>query len=171
MGWMGIQGAVVALALAFPCPIAGSPHPTAASGVRIKAPFTRDAVSRAVRGASRRLAEPACAQVLSDFTDASGRPLQRRIETLGMTAQSYLANLTFRDGSNQQACRAKRIRAATMVGSQVVFVCPAFIEAQIRDPRLGDAIVIHEMLHSLGLGENPPRSHEITATVTRRCTP
>jgi hypothetical protein len=30
-------------------------------------------------------------------------------------------------------------------------------------------MVIHEMLHSLGLGENPPSSREITKQVTARC--
>jgi hypothetical protein len=30
-------------------------------------------------------------------------------------------------------------------------------------------IVIHELLHALGLGENPPLSVEITGQVMRRC--
>jgi hypothetical protein len=29
--------------------------------------------------------------------------------------------------------------------------------------------VVHELLHSLGLGENPPTSREITAQVLKRC--
>lgn len=32
-----------------------------------------------------------------------------------------------------------------------------------------EAIVIHEMLHSLGLGENPPTSDYITSRVMERC--
>jgi hypothetical protein len=32
-----------------------------------------------------------------------------------------------------------------------------------------EAYVIHEMLHSLGLGENPPSSLAITAKVMSRC--
>jgi hypothetical protein len=31
------------------------------------------------------------------------------------------------------------------------------------------AVIIHEMLHSLGLGENPPSSKEITLRVMQRC--
>jgi hypothetical protein len=30
-------------------------------------------------------------------------------------------------------------------------------------------MVIHEMLHTLGLGENPPSTFEITARVRDRC--
>ncbi len=30
-------------------------------------------------------------------------------------------------------------------------------------------MIIHESLHSLGLGENPPRSQDITSRVTERC--
>ena len=33
------------------------------------------------------------------------------------------------------------------------------------------ATLIHEALHTLGLGENPPSSTEITERVLRRCTP
>jgi len=29
--------------------------------------------------------------------------------------------------------------------------------------------IIHEMLHTLGLGENPPSSREITQRVNERC--
>ncbi|MGH9253012.1 MAG: hypothetical protein ACRD3C_00415 [Vicinamibacterales bacterium] len=38
-------------------------------------------------------------------------------------------------------------------------------------PRLSGArgLVIHEFLHALGLGENPPTSDEITERVTAKC--
>jgi hypothetical protein len=35
--------------------------------------------------------------------------------------------------------------------------------------REAEAILIHEILHTLGLGENPPSSAEITRQVWRRC--
>jgi hypothetical protein len=34
---------------------------------------------------------------------------------------------------------------------------------------VAEATVIHEALHTLGLGENPPTSREITAGVLKRC--
>jgi hypothetical protein len=38
-----------------------------------------------------------------------------------------------------------------------------------RNSRNAEAIVIHEWLHSLGLGENPPSSDYITTRVRARC--
>lgn len=37
------------------------------------------------------------------------------------------------------------------------------------DGAVGELVIIHELLHALGLGENPPTSHEIVALVWRRC--
>jgi hypothetical protein len=37
------------------------------------------------------------------------------------------------------------------------------------DRAAAEIIVIHEFLHALGLGENPPTSDEITERVTARC--
>lgn len=39
------------------------------------------------------------------------------------------------------------------------------------NPRRAEASVIREELHSLGLGENPPGSEEITARVLALCYP
>jgi hypothetical protein len=38
-----------------------------------------------------------------------------------------------------------------------------------RNPHLAEFALIHEMLHTLGLGENPPTSLQITQQVKRRC--
>jgi hypothetical protein len=54
----------------------------------------------------------------------------------------------------------------------VVFVCPQEFSHARRSRRSGggyEFIVIHEMLHSLGLGEDPPSSSEINARVRARC--
>jgi len=40
-----------------------------------------------------------------------------------------------------------------------------------KNRELAELIVIHEFLHSLGLGENPQTSVEITARVKARCAP
>jgi hypothetical protein len=37
------------------------------------------------------------------------------------------------------------------------------------DRAQGEIIIIHELLHSLGLGENPPSSAAITKMVEQRC--
>ncbi len=48
----------------------------------------------------------------------------------------------------------------------VVRVCvDEFKRTRQQDPRHTIAASIHEMLHTLGLGENPPTSNDITTTV------
>jgi hypothetical protein len=60
--------------------------------------------------------------------------------------------------------------AYTARGSRVVFVCgPRFLKHRAKDPSYTEFIVIHELLHTLGLGENPPHSLEITARVNAVC--
>jgi hypothetical protein len=38
-----------------------------------------------------------------------------------------------------------------------------------RSARYAEAVLIHEALHSLGLGENPPLSDYITERIQARC--
>ena len=65
----------------------------------------------------------------------------------------------------------------TVPGSLPVFVCPTgvghnngrFAGIQVQEPAVAEYMVIHEFLHTLGLGENPPTSFEITAQVRERC--
>ena len=125
------------------------------------------AVTRALVGADRLLAEPACQEVLTDFRDASGRTLKEVLDGSEVSARAYLRWIVFTDGGGLKACNGKTTLAVTEPGSRVVFVCPtAFVE---RDPEEAEAALIHEMLHTLGLGENPPRSRDITARVRIRC--
>jgi hypothetical protein len=64
----------------------------------------------------------------------------------------------------------------TKTGLPPVFVCPAgepglnsrLAQLEARQPR-ARAMLIHEMLHTLGLGENPPTTFEVTDQVRRRC--
>ena len=58
----------------------------------------------------------------------------------------------------------------TNPGSRVVWICPRqFVPVAYRDPVEAELVLIHEMLHSLGLGENPPSSLEITGRVEQHC--
>ena len=128
------------------------------------------AVRRALAGADRLLAEPACQEVLTDFHDASARPLKEVLDGNDVSARGYLRWILFTDGRGLKACSSKSTLAVTEPGSRVVFICPtAFAEAVSSNPEDAEATLIHEMLHSLGLGENPPRSREITERVRVRC--
>jgi len=76
----------------------------------------------------------------------------------------------FADGSGARACQSSETVAVTKVGSAVVFVCARQLrERSFHDPAFVEAALIHEELHSLGLGENPPSSLEINARIARRC--
>lgn len=125
------------------------------------------AVERAVMGARRRLAHAECAAVLADFVDANGRTLAEAAAALGPAAPDALSRIRFRDGRESVTCSATSVAAFTGAGSRVVFVCPqTFLGLRGTRPAL---VIIHELLHSLGLGERPPSSAHIDHAVARRC--
>jgi hypothetical protein len=69
-------------------------------------------------------------------------------------------------------CRQEETLAIAAVGSRAVYVCPRAIVAWAhRNRAWAEATLIHEALHTLGLGENPPSSVEITERVIQRCHP
>jgi hypothetical protein len=100
----------------------------------------------------------------------SGRPLTVQLDALGLSAPDYLRRLVFYDGSRHRPCRDPDVHAFTSPGSRIVYVCERqFREKVQRDSGLGGVYVIHELLHSLGLGENPPLPADITRRVVARC--
>jgi hypothetical protein len=138
--------------------------------VRVPDGETAHALRRALVGADRRLAEPRCLEVLTDFTDTAGRTLKEVLDAHGVSAQTYLRWIVFSDGRSPGACSSKGTVAVTAPGSRVVFICPrAFVEAVRGTPEDAEATLIHEMLHTLGLGENPPSTRAITKRVLARC--
>jgi hypothetical protein len=128
-----------------------------------------DTVTIALVGAARRLARADCADLLHQFTDADGRPLADGLHRLQTDGPGYLGLVMFSGGQHQVSCHRRRALAFTSPGSRVVYVCPDFAPTQRKDPAFAEFVIIHEALHSLGLGENPPSSAEITARVADRC--
>lgn len=128
-------------------------------------------VEDAVNGAFRRLATATCQLVLQDFRDASARALEARLEVLDQTVAEYFASVYFVDGDDTAQCRLNDATAAfTEPGSRVIHVCAKKFSRQFaRRTAGGEILVIHELLHSLGLGENPPTSAQITDRVWLRC--
>jgi hypothetical protein len=136
------------------------------SKVRIADDRTGGYVRRALANARARLADPVCRQLFSEFADPSGRPLQDSLDALQQQPQDYLETLFFYDGSGLPDCRPA-VAAATTAGSHVVLICAArFVRVPWPE---GEVTLIHEMLHTLGLGENPPTSMEISRRVRMRC--
>jgi len=127
------------------------------------------AIEPAVLGATRRFAEPECGRVLTDFADREGRLLEDRLADLGVDREAYLGLVVFVDGRNHRACHRSAVLAVTNPGSRLVGICPAFYRTAHEDHRLAEGILIHETLHTLGLGENPPSSQEINQRIFQRC--
>jgi hypothetical protein len=122
--------------------------------------------------ARRRLLDSRCAEVLTDFEDVQGRRLDLKVADLHHTAASYLSLVLFYDGRPTEGCEFSKILAWTNTGSRAVHVCAnQFLSEQRRSLGFTANTLIHEMLHTLGLGENPPASQEITARVRSLCAP
>ncbi|HRY43019.1 MAG TPA: hypothetical protein P5164_03630 [Thermoanaerobaculia bacterium] len=128
-------------------------------------------VAQVVSRASRRFAEPGCVSLLVRFEDVrTGRPLSETLRTSGETPASHFAKLRFCSGDERLQCRGRETWAFTGIGSDSVFVCRSRFTALAKKSEKAAAnILVHEALHTLGLGENPPTSREITAAVHDHC--
>jgi hypothetical protein len=140
-----------------------------ASPARTLTPFDAGAIARARAGALRKLADPECRKVFTDFTDGEGRSLRQNLDAWAEDTADYVALIPFLDGSKQKLCRAAKTALVAQPGVRRVYVCKAFADFQLKQPGIAESMVIHEILHTLGLGENPPSSIEITQRIESRC--
>ncbi len=151
-----------------------APLPPAAIGA-LSIPFFMDrqlgdGLRETLVEAARRLSDSRCQDVLADFSDEAGRPLTANLHDLGQSMPGYLGLVLFYDGSTTGPCADDRVLAWTSPGGRAVRVCPRqFAYWQRVNPGYAAAIVIHETLHTLGLGESPPAPAAITAKVIERC--
>jgi hypothetical protein len=107
--------------------------------------------------------------VLSDFHDARGRSLVENLSQWAVGPAKYLRMVPFVDGSGEPRCHRKDVMLVCVPNVPRVAVCPAFAAVQRLRPADASIMVIHEVLHTLGLGEDPPTSSEITRRVEARC--
>ena len=129
-------------------------------------PSFRDTVAEA----AARLEEPGCRQILTDFRDVAGRSLEDRLKPTGLDAPAYVRSVEFRAGRGVERCQTARVLLFTTIGGHVIWVCEAQYYRKEREGLdVAVALVLHEVLHTLGLGEDPPSSAEITARVLARC--
>jgi hypothetical protein len=137
--------------------------------VHIPDPVAAEAARNALDRAWTLLGDARCSQVLKDFTDAEGRPLAERLAALGVNVRTYLTMIVLVDDTRHAAC-VSGVLAFTVPGSRVVRVCSeALKQTSHQSQEYTAAAFIHELLHTLGLGENPPSSKEITRRVRARC--
>jgi hypothetical protein len=150
-------------------PADGGPPPSQRAIMVNLRPLEKGTVRRALDLALAMLASPQCSEVYSEFRRPDGRTPQDELERMGIGPEELLERLVFTDGSREPVCRQGLAVMAATPGRSLILVCPSFADFQFHNPRLSAAIVIHESLHALGLGENPPSSSEITRRVERRC--
>ena len=175
-----VHGAVLAALTGAPIEVAAG-EPTHGPGpnrelikpvpqVRLGHRYATHEVRAALRGAGERLAKPSCQVVASEFKDVAGRPLEDALEELGAPADEYLQGLLFYSGSARKQCKSHSVLAFTTPGSRIIFICPKQFRRDYRaNPPRAEFIIIHEMLHSLGLGEGPPSPEHITSRVMANC--
>ncbi len=162
---------VVALSCVPPCARGAGPNRSLDEvfGPRVHA-FYRQAFQIALDDADHKLLQVACQDLFADFVDRDGRSLAADLAATGETAVAYLRDIHFLDGRWTQACSASEIYAWTQPGSHSIQIClDRFARLARVNPSAAGNILIHEELHALGLGENPPASLEISARVGKRC--
>lgn len=142
------------------------------SKVRIGNAMVQRSVATAVDTARGQLANPECQKVLTDFRAVDGRTLVEHLDDLRLTAKDYVGFLWFIDGDKTELCRST-VFAFTQPGSRAIYVCGSSFMGLVgrAGPISPSVVVIHEMLHSLGLGEGGsfPSSAAITHRVELRC--
>jgi hypothetical protein len=132
--------------------------------------YTRDAATRALEGASRWLARSKCQTLFVEFKDERNLPLTAKLRELDTDPEGYLRMVLFLNGAQSATCRRHGVLAFTARGSRVVYLCGRdFERAWRRDVAEVQATIIHELLHSLGLGENPPSPRAITHRIQQLC--
>ena len=137
--------------------------------VRIPDPLAQRATIAALESASARFADADCRKIFTDFKDGNGRSLADRLSAVAVDIHVYLTMVTFIDDTRHRMCE-RGVLAFTAPGDRVVRVCSnELTQINAQRPDYVVASLIHEILHTLGLGENPPSAREITARVLDRC--
>jgi hypothetical protein len=137
--------------------------------IHIPDPVVRRTTIAALEAASARFADGECSKIFTDFEDGNGRSLADRLSAVAVDIHAYLKMVTFIDDTRHRRCAGGAL-AFTVPGGRVVRVCPDELRRiQALQSEYVLAALIHEILHTLGLGENPPSSREITSRVLRRC--
>jgi len=128
-------------------------------------------VHDAILGAARRLERAECRRVFTDFVDKNGEPLNPDGDGLTARTIGYFQRLSFVDGDQSAPCgNDESSLAFTEPFGRVIYICAQrFAAAFARKTTGGEILVIHELLHSLGVPENPPSSAEINRRVWARC--
>jgi len=155
---------VLSIVLVLASPVA-TPHRTTLRGLT---PAEREAVQWSLEAARMQLRRAECLKVFEEFQLPDGSTPLQSLEETGLSAEEFLETLEWESGELSNRCEAGGLLATTRY-SRRISVCPGFARMVTNRPAFGAALIIHEQLHALGLGENPPLSTYITARVYHWC--
>jgi hypothetical protein len=129
------------------------------------------AVDTAMDDAATKLDSAQCRTVFTKYTAPDGRTLQQVLDSYGVSSITYLTSwIQFNDGTHESRCSTgSTYPIYTTPGSRSIWACLQFVSVQHGTPGYAADLIIHEELHSLGLGEDPPSSADITRAVQDAC--
>src|ERR1043166_9495562 len=84
--------------------------------MKVPASTAQIMIRRAIAGASRRLADPRCKELLADFSDAAGNTLWDNLNAAGVSPAQYLSRVWFVDGTGESPCNNASVAAFTSPG-------------------------------------------------------
>ncbi len=127
-------------------------------------------IAEAVADTVARLDTTPCALVLADFVDSrTGATLAENLAATGRTASEHVESLVFRGAPGLRPMANRHVFAFTVPTSRVVLLCREDLLRIQNQRRLLTALVLHEVLHTLGLRKDRPSSVAITERVLARC--
>jgi hypothetical protein len=158
-----------AVTLSLAVVLAAAPHAAPAPPYPLPL-FARGTVKRSLALALEGLRRPECRAVYDDFRDASGATLAEGLRRRDVSPSEHLLRLRWLNGVSHPRCRDRNVFLVTRVGDPEIYVCPEqFTDFAVRQPVKAAGLLLHEQLHALGLGEDPPASGEISRQVFARC--
>lgn len=129
-------------------------------------------VDRSLPKGAEKLDQAKCAALLDTLTYGSGTPLRAMMNARGyQNPGQYLQQaMSYLNGFDAGKCNGSNV-AYTTPFSRTIYVCGKLDDYS---DTMAASLLIHEMLHSLGLPENPPTdgamsSSQITAKVVEAC--
>jgi len=129
----------------------------------------RAAVKASLDRAIQRLRNPDCSRALLALRGSGGESLGVTLAQRAPSWADYLQGVYFSEGTTGSPCQRRSVLAFTAVNSRVVFICSdAFLSLRRRSIWHAEAVIIHEILHTLGL---PDRNddQDITEQVLQAC--
>jgi len=147
-----------------------APAPASGDGLPPFPMFTAGMVKRSLARALVELEAADCQALFRDFSDRDGRTLETKLRLQGTSPGQHLRRLRWLNGIRQPRCQDPAVLLVTRVGEERIYVCPQqFTALAEREPTKAAGLMLHEQLHALGLGEDPPTSAEISHQVWSRC--